>query len=281
MKKSHKPIAFFIAVLLILALLININTNPLYSTNHTDETFDQVQDSYNQSYTIAGLDSLRLLPIPPDFNFLKTGSLTEQDSVEENLDVFDNTYSQTVHSDSTDSAVKLLEFIESGRDLFDKGDYKSALGEYNLAVQLAPDLAPLYIERGQVYSRLKNYDKALDDLNKAIRLDSELTIAYLVRGKLLNLLNQREDALKDLNLVLEKEPSNINALLERGVIYTVAGKWFQVANDANAVIDQEPKNAQAWWMLAMAYQNLGEYTQAFDAWDRTGRVNRWDYRDIY
>jgi len=59
-------------------------------------------------------------------------------------------------------------------NLHREGRYGEAIEEYNKAIELNPNYAIAYAERGQAYFELGQYDLAIPDLAKAIELDPNL-----------------------------------------------------------------------------------------------------------
>ena len=50
------------------------------------------------------------------------------------------------------------------------GRYDQALADYNQAISIAPNLAPVYNKRGFTYHKLGRYEEALVDYTRAIRI---------------------------------------------------------------------------------------------------------------
>jgi tetratricopeptide (TPR) repeat protein len=68
----------------------------------------------------------------------------------------------------------LLEAISHnniGRELIDEGRWEEALAELDMAMELDPELAEAYNNRGSTYSYLEQYEQTKADLDKAIKLD--------------------------------------------------------------------------------------------------------------
>ena len=57
-----------------------------------------------------------------------------------------------------------------------------AIGDYNKAIELAPQDGGLFIERGKVYRSLANFDQAIADFSHALELDQKWDAAYRERG---------------------------------------------------------------------------------------------------
>ena len=69
-----------------------------------------------------------------------------------------------------------------GIGLFDQGFYKNAIPALDKAIQLDPDYADAYNNRGWSYANLGEYQTAIADYTKAIQLDRDSALAYTNRG---------------------------------------------------------------------------------------------------
>ena len=63
-----------------------------------------------------------------------------------------------------------------------KGDLDGAIKDYNEAIQLKPDLAEAYGDRGAAKGAKGDLDGAIADCNKAIQLKPDFAEAYFNRG---------------------------------------------------------------------------------------------------
>ena len=71
------------------------------------------------------------------------------------------------------------------------GDREGALADYNCAIQLDPNYAKAYGNRGLLRDRLGDRQGALSDYDRAIELDDRSSITYYNRG---NVRYRLEDA---------------------------------------------------------------------------------------
>ena len=67
------------------------------------------------------------------------------------------------------------------------------------AIELAPQNAYLYYDRGNAYVQCLDYQKAIDDYTRAIQLDANLAEAYYNRGLAHMALKHQELAISDLS----------------------------------------------------------------------------------
>lgn len=94
--------------------------------------------------------------------------------------------------------------------------YEDALDECNRMLELAPNLAWAYSNRGVVLTYLKRYEEALHDHDKALSLEPR-TVTYVVnRAYTLIEMGQYTSAIADLTKAIEQTPTDPDAFLNRG-----------------------------------------------------------------
>jgi tetratricopeptide (TPR) repeat protein len=84
-----------------------------------------------------------------------------------------------------------------GNALAERGDVPAALAQFARAIELNPDYAENYCDRGVVLSSQRRYFEALNDYNQAIALDPNLAVAYYNRANLLTALGRVGEAAAD------------------------------------------------------------------------------------
>ena len=77
------------------------------------------------------------------------------------------------------------------------GLYKSAILDLSKAIDLKPDLLGAYHNRGNANHALGEYDAAIRDYSKVISLDSDYAAAYFGRGTARNTFDQIDEARQD------------------------------------------------------------------------------------
>ena len=78
-----------------------------------------------------------------------------------------------------------------------KGEFSSALADYDKAVELKADDAVAFLNRGRTYYNLKSFDKAGADFDKSIELDPKGSKAYYNRGVLFERMGNLDKAAAD------------------------------------------------------------------------------------
>ena len=59
----------------------------------------------------------------------------------------------------------------SGVEKYDKGDYQGAISDFSMAIEIEPQFAAAYSNRGLSKTELKDYQGSISDYDKALELD--------------------------------------------------------------------------------------------------------------
>lgn len=122
---------------------------------------------------------------------------------------------------------------------------------YNKIVELNPNDAEAYTNRGIAKIKLKNFEGVIQDFNKAIELNPKNAEAYYYRGyakTILKILLGSEDIthIQDFNKALELKPCYADAFVGRGSAKEIAGDYKGAIQDYNKAIELDPNNAEAY-----------------------------------
>jgi len=161
-----------------------------------------------------------------------------------------------------------LEHLELGDTYSEQEQWDEAIMEYNQAIELDPELAEAYNNRGAAYNEKKQWDLAITDLNKAIELDPEEAMAYNNRGNAYNGKEQWDLALADLNKAIELDPEEAMAYNNRGVAYNGKEQWDLAIADLNRAVGLEPELAEAYSNRGFAYCGVKQWDLAIADLDR-------------
>jgi len=95
----------------------------------------------------------------------------------------------------TDKKDQLLNKQDNSRII----DYDLIVADYNRVIDLAPDFAYAWFNKGNVMTVLKNHQAAISDYSKAIASEPNLAEAYFNRGLTYLFLGENEKGLRDLS----------------------------------------------------------------------------------
>jgi len=114
-------------------------------------------------------------------------------------------------------------FLGHGSMYLRMGDLKSALGDFNHAIELEPTNAMAYSNRGTAYSRLQDMENALANYDLAIQHNPGYANAYANRAFAYYKLGRYEDGVADCNRALALRPDHANTYSNRGLCRAALG----------------------------------------------------------
>lgn len=125
------------------------------------------------------------------------------------------------------------EYVKMAKEKMLIKDYETALKNLDKAIELDPELASAYRERGIVKFNTEKYSDAISDFNKAIELEDPGKLPFTKKGEsyfhrgLSNFkLGNFERAIKDFDIVISIEDS-----FWRNLAYDYAGaSYYEIGN---------------------------------------------------
>ena len=128
-------------------------------------------------------------------------------------------------------------------------DYERALADCEAALQLEPENAQAYYQRGWLRDDIgprngtsdDDYELALADYAEALRLDPTCENAYIARAAIFNLiLSDNVQAMAEYSALIALKPDNAYAYEHRGFLYHhFAGQYDAALSDYNRSIELE------------------------------------------
>ena len=174
--------------------------------------------------------------------------------------------------DALEHAIKLAlktkeQWLDEGGAHYDAERYQEAIATCDRAVELDPNYAVAYHNRGLAYSALQEYQHAIADYDRAIQLDSTDAKAYFYRGLAYAELKEYEQAISDYDRAIQLDPNFTMVYHNRGNVYRKLKKYQRAIVDYGRAIQLDPKLAVAYHNRGLAYRNLKEYQRAIVDYD--------------
>ena len=133
-------------------------------------------------------------------------------------------------------------WLNEGNDFFGKGQYKDAIACYNKVIEINPDYAAAYYNRGIAKSDLQDYHGAIEDYNKAIEINPDYVAAYYNRGNAKSDLQDYHGAIEDYNKAIEINPDFAFAYNNRGWAKYNLQDYHGAIKDYEKSIEHDPNN---------------------------------------
>ncbi len=169
----------------------------------------------------------------------------------------------------------------SAGDKYIKGDYRGAIADFNQAIQLNPEFAFAYNDRGTAHYGLGNYRGAIADYDKAIQIDPEYAGAYYNRGIARSEIGDQQGAIADYNKAIQIDPKYAEAYSSRGNARLILGdKQGAIADYDKAIQIDHPELAKTYNNRGAARSEIGDQQGAIADYDKAIQIDP-EYADAY
>lgn len=176
---------------------------------------------------------------------------------------------------ATQEAAQQAEVSKLFAEAYNEKDYKKQIELYTKLIDLDPNLAPAYFNRGCAYYNLAKYDNALNDFNNAIELNPTDPNGYSNRGAIYVNLGNDVAALRDYNRALEIDPNHAASFNNRANVYLRQRKIKQAMADIRQAfkIKNENANADQYDTRGCIYFEMQEYDSAIKDFTKAIELN--------
>ncbi len=154
----------------------------------------------------------------------------------------------------------------------EKSEFEAAVNAYDKVIELKPDFALAYSNRGKAKSVLGRHEAALADYDEAIRLKPDYADAYYSRGNAKSALGRHEAAFTDYNEAIRLKPDFAVAYNSRGIEKSARGRHEAAIADYGEAIRLKPDNAEAYNNRGVAKSALSRHEAAIADYDEAIRL---------
>jgi tetratricopeptide (TPR) repeat protein len=159
-----------------------------------------------------------------------------------------------------------------------KGNLDEAITDWNEVIQLNPNNAKAYYNRGLAKADHHDPDGAMTDYNEAIQLDPKNGAAYNSRGYAKSQLGDLSGAILDYNQAIELDPKDPEAYNNRGNAKLALDDLNGAIADFNETIRLNPRHVHAYNGRGNASLLGGDYYQAITDFDQALHLDaRYDH----
>ena len=147
------------------------------------------------------------------------------------------------------------------------GDYENAVKDWEAYIQLKPDASVAYWSMGDIkLMHLNDSKSALADFNKAIELDANNAGNYVSRAQAKMNLEDLKGALEDCNksVSLNDSKTTASALQIRGIVKSKMEDYAGAIEDFQVVIATNPHSGDAYLCMGIAKIQLSDESACED-----------------
>lgn len=154
-----------------------------------------------------------------------------------------------------------------------KEDLDNAIYDFNRAIEIDPDLAKAYSNRGMAYQRKGLYDLAISDYDKSLYLNPDDAEIYNKRGFSWYKKGDIDRATGDFNRALEINPQSAVAYFYRGLVFHKKGELERTIEDCSKVLEINPEHSEAYSIRCLVWFEKGELDRAIMDCDKALKIN--------
>ena len=162
--------------------------------------------------------------------------------------------------------------LDEANARYQEGDFAQAVELYGKVLELEPQNAIAYNQRGNAYRQMEQYALCINDYTQAIQYaasPAERATYYANRGAAYALQGDIQRALDDFGQAIAQNPDFARAYESRAALYAQLGNYAQAIADYTTFLNLKPDTPTGFVQRAQAYANAGDlqaairdYTQA-------------------
>ncbi len=167
-------------------------------------------------------------------------------------------------------------YYKRGLAHYQTGDYEAAIADYSQAIQINIHDAKSYNKRGLALYQLGRLEEAINDYTQAIRINPNVAVAYKNRAEARSHVGDNQGAIEDYTQAIKINPNYADAYKNRGIARYLLGSQptFPQAIKIN------PQDAIAYKKRGNARSDLGDFEGAIEDYTQAIQIHP-NYADAY
>lgn len=173
------------------------------------------------------------------------------------------------------------DYAKQGDACFFENRYEDAIAAYDRALQIQPDLADTWNNRGVVLTRMQRYPEAIASYEQATTIRPNYPDAWNNRGVVLLELQKYPEAIGCYEQAIQAKPDYADAWNNRGVAFSKMQEYEQAVISYNQALHIKNDYTDAWNNRGVALSKLQKYDAAIDSYDNAAKIRPDFYRVWY
>jgi tetratricopeptide (TPR) repeat protein len=158
--------------------------------------------------------------------------------------------------------------------------YPQAIRDFSAAIDINPQHAEAYRERGMTQSALGQHESAMRDLDSAIRLAPQDAWSYVQRGEVYAKLANTTRAMQNYTQAIDMTRNemqaagakNARSYLLLGVTYALSGQYETAIQHLDKAIELNPQLAAAYRERGLIHKRMGNEERALSDFQKAGQI---------
>lgn len=153
-------------------------------------------------------------------------------------------------------------YLQRGLFLLGTGRESRALADFSTAIELDPNDARAYLNRANLLMSQDDFEAAIEDFTAALAIDDGLSAAYAGRGWAYRAMGDNDLALTDFNAAIAAAPDTAEYYANRGALLRDNGALESALADFSRAIELDPEAAWYYQERAVTAFEMDDYDQA-------------------
>jgi len=152
--------------------------------------------------------------------------------------------------------------------------YDAALADFDEALRLNPNVAKVWLNKGNVLAAMGRNDSSLVAFNRSLALQPNMADTWNNRGALKLQMQDYPGAIADCSRALELNPNHRDAYANRALAHVQLQQWAQAVDDSRRAVEVAPGRPDNYLQLgtvAFGLTKLGRYGEAVATFDQVIR----------
>jgi tetratricopeptide (TPR) repeat protein len=160
-----------------------------------------------------------------------------------------------------------------GALFWEEGMYDKAALVFGRIIQLVPDNAEAWYNKGVALGNLGQHEEAISCFDEALQVDPHDAQAWYNKGVALGNLGKYEEAISCFDEALQVDPHHAQAWYNKGATLCSLGKYEEAISCFDDALQVDPHLVQAWYNKGVALSNLGKHEEAISCYDEALQVD--------
>jgi tetratricopeptide (TPR) repeat protein len=159
-------------------------------------------------------------------------------------------------------------------------DYQKSLDDFTKITELDPSSKEAFFNVGVSHENLGNYEGGIAGYSNAIQIDPQYKEAYLYRGLAYSNHGEYKLAIKDFSTAAQIDAAYLDAYLNRGIAYLYSGDNEKAIADLHQVLEIDPKKKEGYFYLGTVYYWENDFQNAIVNFTSAVQIDP-EYLDAY
>ena len=161
-------------------------------------------------------------------------------------------------------------------------DEERIINDMNAMLDVEPESAQEYVQKGTVLTITEQYEDAIDCFNKALDLDPNNLSALISKGNTYELMENYQEASKVYDVVIETEVSDIYDLMSKGYVLENHQRFDDALKTYNKALKTDKNNSNILFLKGSCLIKLQKHEEAVETLDECiERYNDNSYETIF